>query len=131
MWKLKLLGFFSLFHHFYIHWKWYLTNIWNRNEANISKNIQYTWCKKQNYKKYWYFLDSLPLYVNIKSIVAIVKKNAKNLKSTILRLFKGTVMQIEKALTSDCLRVLKVSWKLRIPTIYSFPVIYAWNMLFS
>ena len=41
--------------------------------------------------------------------MAIVKKNAKNLKSTILRLFKGTVMQIEKALTSDCLRVLKVS----------------------
>ena len=39
-------------------------------------------------------------------------------------------MQIEKALTNDRLRVLKVSWKFRIPTIYNSPVIYSWNLLF-
>ena len=37
---------------------------------------------------------------------------------------KGTVMQIEKALINDRLRVSKVSWKLRILTIYSFAVIH-------
>ena len=36
---------------------------------------------------------------------------------------KGIVMQIEKALKNDRLRVLKVSCKFRIPTIYNFPVI--------
>ena len=43
----------------------------------------------------------------------------------------GTVMQIEKALIGDHLLVLKVSWKLFIPTIFNFPVIYQWDMLFS
>ena len=38
--------------------------------------------------------------------------------------FKGTVMQIKKALISDRLRDLKVSGKLRIPTVYNFAVIY-------
>ena len=38
--------------------------------------------------------------------------------------FKGTVMHIEKALTNDPLRVSKVFWKFRIPTIYNFAVIY-------
>ena len=33
-------------------------------------------------------------------------------------------MQIEKALMNDHLRVLKVSLKFRIPTIYNFAVIY-------
>ena len=33
-------------------------------------------------------------------------------------------MQIEKARINDRLRVLKVSSKFRIPTIYKFPVIY-------
>ena len=37
---------------------------------------------------------------------------------------KGTVMQIKKALINDHLRVSKVSWKFRIPTIYNFAVIY-------
>ena len=37
---------------------------------------------------------------------------------------KGTVMQIEKALINDHLSVSKISWKLRIPTIYNFTVIY-------
>ena len=44
---------------------------------------------------------------------------------------KGTVMQIEKALINDRLRVSKVSWKFHIPTIYNFEVIYPWNLLFS
>ena len=37
---------------------------------------------------------------------------------------KGTVMQIEKALIIDHLRVSKVSRKFRIPAIYNFVVIY-------
>ena len=41
-----------------------------------------------------------------------------------LFLFKGTVMQIKKALINNCLRVSKVSLKLRILTIYNFAVIY-------
>ena len=40
-------------------------------------------------------------------------------------------MQIEKAMIKDRLRVSKVSWKFRIPTIYSFAVICPWNLLFS
>ena len=38
--------------------------------------------------------------------------------------FKGTVMQIEKALINNRLRVSKVSGKFRIPTIDNFAVIY-------
>ena len=41
-----------------------------------------------------------------------------------LIIFKGTVMQIEKALINDCLRVSEVSKKIRIPTICGFVVIY-------
>ena len=37
-------------------------------------------------------------------------------------------MQIEKALIKDRLNISKVSWKCRIPTIYSFAVIYPWNL---
>ena len=33
---------------------------------------------------------------------------------------KGTTIQIEKRLINDRLCVLKVSWKIRIPTIYIF-----------
>ena len=36
-------------------------------------------------------------------------------------------MQIKKALINDRLRVLKVSWKFRIPTVYNIAVIYPWN----
>ena len=39
-------------------------------------------------------------------------------------------MLIEKALVNDRLRVSKISWKFRIPTIYYFAVIYPWNLLF-
>ena len=38
--------------------------------------------------------------------------------------FKSTVIQIEKALINDHLHVSKVSWKYRIPAIYSFAVTY-------
>ena len=44
---------------------------------------------------------------------------------------KGIVMQIEKALISDGLRVSKVSWKFSILIIYNFAVIDPWNLLFS
>ena len=40
-------------------------------------------------------------------------------------------MQIEKAQINDRLRVSKVSWKFRIPTIFNFAVICQWNLLFS
>ena len=39
-------------------------------------------------------------------------------------LLKGTVMEIEKALINDRLRLSKVSSKLRIPTICNFAVVY-------
>ena len=45
-------------------------------------------------------------------------------------MFKGTVMQIEKTLINDRLRVSKISWKFRTPAIYNFAIIYAWNLLF-
>ena len=45
--------------------------------------------------------------------------------------FKGIVMKIEKAMINDRLRVSKVQWKFRIPTVYNFAVIYLWNLLFS
>ena len=38
---------------------------------------------------------------------------------------KGTVMQTEKAPMKDRLRVLKVPWTFRIPTVFNFAVIYA------
>ena len=45
-------------------------------------------------------------------------------KQKLFSKFKGTAMQIEKALINERLRVSKVSWKFRIPTIYDFVVIY-------
>ena len=40
-------------------------------------------------------------------------------------------MQIEKALINDRFYVPKVSWNLRISTIYNFALIYSWNLQFS
>ena len=40
-------------------------------------------------------------------------------------------MQIEKALINDRLRVSKVFCKFHSPTVYSFAVIYPWNLPFS
>ena len=45
--------------------------------------------------------------------------------------FKGTIMQIEKAKINDGLSVSKVSWKFRIPTVYNFGVIYPSNLQYS
>ena len=42
-------------------------------------------------------------------------------------LVEVSVMQIEKALIKNRLRVSKVSWKFRIPAAYDFAVIYPWN----
>ena len=36
----------------------------------------------------------------------------------------GTFMLTEKAMIHDHLRVSKVSWKFRIPTIHTFAIIY-------
>ena len=44
---------------------------------------------------------------------------------------KGKVMQFEKALINNRLRVSNVPWKNHIPTIYNFVVIYPWNLLYS
>ena len=44
---------------------------------------------------------------------------------------KATVMEIEKALINDHLRVSKLSWKVHIPTIYNFAVNHPLNLLFS
>ena len=46
-------------------------------------------------------------------------------------MLKGAVMQTEKALINDRLRVSKVPWTFCIPIIYSFAVIDLWNLLFS
>ena len=46
-------------------------------------------------------------------------------------ILKGTVIQTDKALINKHLRVSKVSWKSRIPTIQDFAVIYPWKLLFS
>ena len=57
------------------------------------------------------------------------KNGRKNLATTIFfeqrikEKLKGTVMQIENALINNRLRVSKVSWKSRIPTIYNSGVI--------
>ena len=45
------------------------------------------------------------------------------------KMFKGTLMNIERAHVNDCSRVSKVSWKFHISTIYDFAVIYSWNFL--
>ena len=46
-------------------------------------------------------------------------------------IFKGKIMQIEKSLINDRLRLSKVSTKFRILTFYNFAVIYPWNLQFS
>ena len=45
--------------------------------------------------------------------------------------FKGTVMQIGKALINDRLPVWIASKTFHIPTIHNFGVIYRWTLLFS
>ena len=64
-------------------------------------------------------------------ILQIRASVTKSSHQTGMDLFKGIVMQIEKALINDRLRVTKVSLKFPIPTIYKFEVICAWNVLCS
>ena len=45
-------------------------------------------------------------------------------------MIKETIMEIEKALINDRLSVLKVSWKLFIPTIYNF-IVTVYNLTVS
>ena len=40
-------------------------------------------------------------------------------------------MQNEKALINEHLRISRVPWKFRIPTIYDFVVTYPWNFSYS
>ena len=61
------------------------------------------------------------------SVIGLFKKNSFFIIEQIKNVWsiKGAVMQIEKALINDRLRVSKVSWKFCIPTIYNFAVIYS------
>ena len=52
------------------------------------------------------------------------------LETILLKMFKGTVVQVEKTVINVRLRVSKSSWKFRFPTIYNFSVMYQWNLLF-
>ena len=65
----------------------------------------------------------------IHKIIFILKSYLNN--HILYYYIKGTLIQIEKALINDCLRVPKVSWKSRFPTISNFAVIYPWSLLFS
>ena len=56
--------------------------------------------------------------------VLVFPQSEKNRDCAKFSTFKGTVMLTEKARINERLRVSKVSCKLRIPTIYSFAVIY-------
>ena len=78
-----------------------------------------------------WFTKTTLLHINyITSHSLFISKRAVTYASRI-PVIKGTVIKIEKALINDRLRVSKVSWKFRIPTIYNFAVIYLWNLLFS
>ena len=88
----------------------------------ISRNVQ-----KFSLFKTWLGIKVTVLFISISTLKVLpifVYIQFKNIE------IKGTVMQIEKALINDRLRVSKVSWKFRIPTIYSLAVIYPWNFPF-
>ena len=69
-----------------------------------------------------FFLQPWQTFVSYQTFLIVLKQSQG---------LKGTVMQIEKALINDRLRVLKISWKFRIPTIFNFVVIHPWNLQFS
>ena len=59
-------------------------------------------------------------------LITILKKLSTKIREDIqIKIYKGPVMQVEKALIDDRLRISKVSGKSHIPTIYNFAVIYA------
>ena len=86
----------------------------------------------------WYVESNILILSDI--VTAVEQSNKRRIKydcgsscfSTFYYiLLKGAVMQIEKALITDHLRISKASWKFHIATIYNFAVIYPWNLLFS
>ena len=46
---------------------------------------------------------------------------------SVSQIFKGTFMEIGKALISHCLCISNVYWKFHISTIYSCAIIFPWN----
>ena len=74
---------------------------------------QNDFCQKILHLKICYKIENYHL-------LKISRLLTKNLKESYHHIsadsfIKGTVIQIEKALINDCLSVLKVSWKFRIP----------------
>ena len=47
----------------------------------------------------------------------------KSVAGATTRSIKSTVVEIDKALISDCLRLSKVSGKFHIPTIFNFAIV--------
>ena len=62
--------------------------------------------------------------VLVNSEVLINLKFKKMNRLTKIKIIKGTITQIEKALINDRLRVSRINQKFLIPTIYNFAVIY-------
>ena len=93
-------------------------------KINAQKNFTIFCIKKS--------LQHICFPVNIKKFLrtAFLKNFSGGCFCIILKVTKGTVMQIEKAPIQDRLCISKASWKFRISTIYSFSIIYPWNLLF-
>ena len=117
--KKAALKYFVIFTGKYLWWSVLLIKAWNV----IKKRLQHR-CFPVNIAK----LLRTPILKNICERLLLLPE-----KIYIFPMyeFKGTVMQIEKALMDDCLHVSKLSWKFRIPTNYNFAVIFPWNELFS
>ena len=81
-------------------------------------------------KMKWYFEE-----INGNKYLMVVPTNESKEKIKIYEELWSKIrevkMQIEKALINDRLRVSKISWTFHVSTIYSFAVIYLWNLLFS
>ena len=93
--------------------------------------------EKLNHRKKVQFvtISSFAMYNDIPSFdkfTILVYEHHKYILEIKERLvIKGKFMQIKNEIMNNCLRVSKVSWNFRIPTIYNFAVIYPWNVLFS
>ena len=77
--------------------------------------------------KYWAMCGITQIFIYLWPLLSTISKKKPVF---IWRPLKGTVMQIEKALIIDYLRVSKVSWKFHILIVYSFAGIFLWNFLF-
>ena len=79
-----------------------------------------------------YFASSWSDVVYISSVMAVgwhLILTESSLQT--FHMLSGKVMQIEKALINDRLRVLKVFWKFRNSAVYNFAAVSPWNLLFS